>query len=153
MEYLPLKDKKYYEDANKVVQGLGYLLVDINFITMKDGHKVYITIARKAGDKNIGIEDCAVVHKALLLRFKALLNTEDIYMEVSSCGTEHNIKNAAEFMLFIGYTIRLWDKGISDWVYGKIMGADNKSVTIKTTNKESKNYLFTDIVKAKFASL
>ena len=67
-----------------------------------------------------------------------------------------NIKNAAEFAIFTGREVRVWDKTVSDWVGGKIVKADTTSVTLETGSaeeKEQKTVLFEDIAKAKFIHL
>ena len=51
-------------------------------------------------------------------------------MELTSPGIEHNIKNAAEFSIFIGRNVRVWDKTVTDWVGGTIKSSDEKSVII-----------------------
>ena len=73
-------------------------------------------------------------------------------MELTSPGMERNIKNAAEFPIFKGREVRVWDKNISDWAGGVIVDADEKSVTLE---KEGNNqtFLFENIAKAKFIHL
>ena len=71
-------------------------------------------------------------------------------MELTSPGIEHNIKNAAEFTIFTGYNVRVWDKTITDWTGGKILSADDKSVTMETENGESFTVSYENIAKAKF---
>ena len=71
-------------------------------------------------------------------------------MELTSPGIEHNIKNAAEFTIFTGREIRIWDKTVNDWVHGKIYSADEKSVTLEQTDGTRATYLYENIAKAKF---
>ena len=87
--------------------------------------------------------------EGLLPRLEALLGRDDTYMELTSPGTDRNIKNAAEFALFKGTEIRVWDKNLSDWVSGTILGADKASLTLECGG-ESKVYKYEDIAKAKF---
>ena len=100
--------------------------------------------------QNIGVNDCAKVHRALLARLEALLGTEETTMELTSPGIEHNIKNAAEFNVFTGRDVRVWDKTVNDWVGGKIITADDKSVTLKTDDGSERKIDFENIAKAKF---
>ena len=73
-------------------------------------------------------------------------------MELTSPGMERNFKNAAEFSVFIGREVRVWDKTVTDWVSGKIVSADEKSVTLEKDG-ESQTISFENIAKAKFIHL
>ena len=71
-------------------------------------------------------------------------------MELTSPGIEHNIKNAAEFTVFTGREVRVWDKTVTDWVGGKILSADDKSVTLETEDGKNLTVSYENIAKAKF---
>ena len=134
MDFISYKKIKYYEDCAPLVEGLGFVLVDLKIIPTKTVTKISAVIASKDPAQNIGVNDCAKVHRALLTRLEALLGTEETTMELTSPGIEHNIKNAAEFTIFTGREIRIWDKTVNDWVHGKIYSADEKSVTLEQTD-------------------
>ena len=70
-------------------------------------------------------------------------------MEVTSPGMERNIKNAAEFALFVNQYARVWDTEITDWIPGKIISASNASVTLELESGEKKEIDFSRIAKAK----
>ena len=112
--------------------------------------KISAIVTPVQSDVNMGVNDCAKVHRALLPRLEALLGTEDTTMELTSPGIEHNIKNAAEFSVFTGRDVRVWDKTVTDWVSGKILSSDEKSVTLEKESGESFTVLFENIAKAKF---
>ena len=97
MDYISLKSIQYYSDCEPLVSGLGYILVDLKIIPAKTTVKISAVIASKDVTKDIGIDDCSKVHRALLPRLEALLKTEYTFMEVTSPGMDRNIKNAAEF--------------------------------------------------------
>ena len=59
------------------------------------------------------------------------------------------LKNAAEFSVFTGREVRVWDKTVNDWVSGTIKSADDKSVVLVKDSKENK-IAFENIAKAKF---
>lgn len=67
------------------------------------------------------------------------------------------LKNAAEFALFKGRQVRVWDKTVTDWVGGKVVSSDNASITLEVENPdgsvEQKTVSYTDIAKAKFIHL
>ena len=71
-------------------------------------------------------------------------------MELTSPGIEHNIKNAAEFAVFAGRAVRVWDKTVTDWVSGKIKAADDKSVTLEAEDGKEFTVSYENIAKAKF---
>ena len=97
------------------------------------------------------------MHKVLLPALEEMLGTDNTYMELTSPGMERNIRNAAEFPLFVGREIRVYDKTVTDWVGGVLKAADTKSLTLEETKEdgtlESKVISFDNIAKAKFIHL
>lgn len=152
MEYTAYDRIKYYKECAVLVEGLGYKLVDLKIIPAKTITKISAIVTTVNPDENMGVNDCAKVHRVLLPRLEELLGTEDTTMELTSPGIEHNIKNAAEFAVFKGRNVRVWDKEITDWIGGKIISADDKSVTMEKENGEQITELFENIAKAKFIS-
>ena len=150
MDYTPYSKIKYYSDCAPLVEGLGYKLVDLKIVPAKTITKISAIITGADPTQNIGVNDCAKVHRALLARLEALLGTEETSMELTSPGIEHNIKNAAEFSVFTGRDVRVWDKTVNDWVGGKITAADDKSVTLKAEDGTERNVTFENIAKAIF---
>ena len=152
MEYIPLDSFPYYKECSALVEGLGYKLVELHVLPQKTTIKINAVIASCDPHVDIGVSDCAKVHHALLPRLEALLKTEDTYMELTSPGMERNFRNAAEFSIFTGRTVRVWNKNISDWQSGVIVCSDEKSVTLEDSGEKS-TVLFEDIAKAKFVHL
>ena len=150
MEYTPYSKIKYYSDCAPLVEGLGYKLVDLKIVPAKTITKISAIITGADPSQNIGVNDCAKVHRALLARLEALLGTEETTMELTSPGIEHNIKNAAEFSVFTGRDVRVWDKTVNDWVGGKITAANDKTVTLKAEDGNERTIDFENIAKAKF---
>lgn len=149
MDYTPYSKIKYYSDCAPLVEGLGYKLVDLKIVPAKTLTKISAIITGKDPTQNIGVNDCAKVHRALLTRLEALLGTEETTMELTSPGIEHNIKNAAEFSVFTGRDVRVWDKTVNDWVGGRIKAADDKKVILESEDSQ-KEIAFENIAKAKF---
>ncbi len=150
MEYTAYKNVKYYSECAPMVEALGYVLVELKVVPSKTITKICAVVASKNPDENMGVNDCAKVHRVLLPRLEALLGTEETSMELTSPGIEHNIKNAAEFTVFTGRNVRVWDKEKTDWVGGKIISADDKAVTLETEGGESITVSYENIAKAKF---
>ena len=150
MDYIPYSKIKYYDECAPLVEGMGYKLVDLKIVPAKTITKISAIITGTDPAQNIGVNDCAKVHRVLLARLEALLGTEETTMELTSPGIEHNIKNAAEFGVFTGREVRVWDKTVNDWVGGTISSADDKSVTLKAEDGSEKTITFENIAKAKF---
>lgn len=132
MEYISLDSIPHFADCSPLVTGLGYILVDLKVVPQNGSIKVTAVITKPAGDSGtVGVNDCARVHRALLPRLEAVLDSQDIYMEVASPGMERLIKNPAEFALFVGRYVRVWDSQITDWVAGKIISSDDQSITLE----------------------
>ena len=138
MDYKSFAEIPYYTDCEPIVSGLGYSLVELRIFRTNGTVQVKIAIAHKdpAVTAGIGIDDCAKVHRLLLPRLEALLQSQDIYMEVTSPGLERHIKNAAEFAFFTGRYVKVYDVSVSDWVTGKITAANETSLAIKTEDTE-----------------
>ncbi len=149
MEYLPLDKIPHFSECEPLVRGMGYVLVDLKIIPQKTVVRINAVIACKDAGASLGVDECSKVHRALLPRLQALLETDQTYMELTSPGTDRNIKNAAEFALFEGREVRVWDKNISDWISGKILGADEMSVALEVGGQERK-FRYEEIAKAKF---
>ncbi|MBO4639395.1 MAG: ribosome maturation factor [Treponema sp.] len=149
MDYTPYSKTKYYAECAPLVEGMGYKLVDLKIVPAKTVTKISAIITGTDPAQNIGVNDCAKVHRVLLTRLEALLGTEETTMELTSPGIEHNLKNAAEFSVFTGRDVRVWDKTVNDWVSGKIKTADDKSVVLDVDGTENQ-IAFENIAKAKF---
>jgi ribosome maturation factor RimP len=94
----------------------------------------------------IGVSDCARVHRVLLPRLEALLGSDDVAMEVGSPGTERVIKNAAEFALFVGRPLRVWDRTITEWRSGILAAAEAGCLRLRPTNTAGTADVSVDVV-------
>ncbi len=139
MEYTALETIPHFNECNPLVSGLGYALVELRIIPNHGQYQVRAVITHSDSKKTdgIGINDCAKVHRLLLPRLEALLKSQDVYMEVTSPGMERLIKNAAEFSLFMGKHVRVWDTSVSDWVPGIIISSDSKTLTLELSEQET----------------
>lgn len=156
MEYIPYGNVPYFTECEAVVKGTGLLLMELQVVPQKGHVHVCAVIAQKEAGVDVSVSDCSKAHHALAPVILSLLQKEreditedDISMEVCSPGTERNIKNAAEFGMFTGREIRVWDKNASDWVKGKISSSSEDAVTLATEGGD-KIIRYTDIAKAKF---
>ena len=150
MEYIAFDAVPYYSECAPLVEGLGYHLIELKIVPVKTVTKIFAVIAPKVPDRNISVNDCSRVHHALLPRLEALLGTDNTSMELTSPGIDRNVKNAAEFSLFVGRAVRVWSKKISDWIGGKIVSADETALTMETEKGEIVTVPYGEMAKAKF---
>ena len=157
MDFISLNSYPHYSECEKLVASLGFHLVELKISPQNGVTHILATITAADPSVNIGVNDCSRVHKVLLPALEEMLGTDNTYMELTSPGMERNIKNAAEFPLFIGREIRVYDKTVTDWVGGVLKAADTQSLTLEETKEdgscESKTISFENIAKAKFIHL
>ena len=82
MEYNSYKNIKYYKECAALVEGMGFKLVDLKIVPAKSITKISAIICSCDPAVNIGVNDCAKVHRVLLPRLEALLGTEETSMEL-----------------------------------------------------------------------
>lgn len=157
MDFISLDSYPHYTDSEKIVSSLGFHLVELKIYPQNGVQKIEAVIASADPASNISVNDCSKVHRVLLEALEKMLGTENTYMELSSPGMERNIKNAAEFAFFTGREIRIFDKNTTDWISGKLLSADDKSLVLEIQkddgSKEEKTVSFDEIAKAKFVHL
>lgn len=155
MEYKNPGSIPNFAECQETVSELGFKLVELQIVPQRGNVHITAVIASKDSSKDIGVSDCGKVHRALLAKLIALLEKDEdsVYMEVCSPGLERNIKNAWEFTVFTGRSVRVWDRNIGDWTCGKIVSSDEEKVTLETQEEGKKSFFFSDIAKAKFYNL
>jgi len=133
VEYIAPEKVPYFGDCEPLISGLGYSIVELNVFRKQSSWQIKLVITSPAG---VGIADCSKVHKSLLPRLEAVLATEDMYVEVASPGLDRIFKNAAEFSVFNGKQVKVWNTDVSDWIQGKIILSDSSSVRLETDKGE-----------------
>jgi ribosome maturation factor RimP len=124
---------------------MGYSLVELAIFKRQSTWQVKVVIT---GPNGVGIADCTKVHRALLPRLEAILSSQDMYVEVASPGIDRILKNAAEFGVFTGKLVKVWNSDISDWMQGTVLEAGIESVKLASESGEM-DIPFTKIAKAK----
>lgn len=147
VEYIEPSTIKYYSECEPLVKGLGYSLVELQVFRRHNDWQVKAVIT---GGNGVGVDDCAKIHRALLTRLEAILDSQDIYVEVASPGLDRIVKNAAEFKLFIGKTAKFRFTDANDWIHGSIVSSDDTAVHIDT-GTEKLSVPHSKIAKAKLA--
>ncbi|MDR2150046.1 MAG: ribosome assembly cofactor RimP [Spirochaetaceae bacterium] len=129
MQWTARKENPLFDSLTAIVQGLGFTLIDLS-VSPHKGNVQVRAIIYKNGMK-IGTDDCTRIHRAIMPHLALTFPTQGIYVEVSSPGINRLIKDASEFVCFLGRGIKCYRKDISDWTRGIIESADEKAVVIK----------------------
>jgi ribosome maturation factor RimP len=145
LDYIEPDGIPYYTDCEPLVAGFGYRLVELAVFKKQASWQAKAVIT---SDSGVGINECTKVHRALLTRLEAILSSQEIYMEVTSPGLDRVLKNAAEFALFAGKTVKVWNTDISDWISGTVIASGKDSVTLRTETGEAE-IPYVKIAKAK----
>jgi ribosome maturation factor RimP len=120
-------------------------LVDMSVSRHKGSVQIRI-IVYKSG--NLGVNECSKVHHAVLPRLELQFPGQDLYVEVSSPGIDRNIKDASEFVHYLGRGIKCYRTDISDWSAGILESADEKGLVLKKGD-DKMNVSYEIIAKAK----
>ena len=145
MEYIAPEKIPYYGDCEPLIRGMGYSLVELVIFKRQATWQVKVVIT---GPNGVGIADCSKVHRALLPRLEAILSSQDMYVEVASPGLDRILKSAAEFGVFTGKLVKVWNSDISDWMQGTVLESGTESVKLASESGEM-DIPFTKIAKAK----
>ena len=155
MDYVSTDSIPYFTECAAAVQAAGYALVELQVVPQHGSVAVTAVIASKDPAQDIGVSDCAKAHHALVPVLLSVLHKaeDDLQMSVCSPGIERSIKNAAEFALFAGREIRVWDRTVSDWVRGTIRTASESAVVLEQEGGATVEISYENIAKAKFIHL
>jgi ribosome maturation factor RimP len=145
MEYKTRERDKETEalagELEPIIGGLGFSLVELNlFRSKKRGSaQVKLVITRSPGpsgqdgDKSgIGTTELSRAHRAILPRLETAFPGSDLYVEVSSPGTDRTIKEGAEFCYFTGRAVKCYRTDTSDWFSGILRACDTEKILLDT---------------------
>lgn len=145
MKFVKKNESEFFDEAKALVEGLGYRLVDFSLARIKTGWHAQAVIFSPDG---IGIDDCTKVHKPLQQKLEVLLNSQDVFMEVSSPGVQRVLKKTYELEAFVGEQISVWDSDCTDWLSGKLTAYTDAGIVLETKNG-NKKISFENCKKAK----
>lgn len=126
---------KLLEDVESLVNNLGFSVVEINSSTNRNRFKINIIIY---SDNGVKIDDCSVVHKTIFPRLEVIYDKFDVYLEISSPGIERSFKDAREFEVFKGKTVKIMYGESNDWEYGIIVSTEDDAVVVNFNNDNQK---------------
>ncbi len=124
-------DERIFELSRDLVEGMGYVLVDVEEVFQHGRRVLRFYIDR---EKGVGVDDCVTVSRELAYLLDAAPELESGYvLEVSSPGLDHRLKKEREYGHFAGREARLVLKEALDGrnvVTGVIAGAEGGVVRI-----------------------
>jgi ribosome maturation factor RimP len=126
-------DRQILEDVEPVLEGMGYFAVEIRTVMQKSGPRVYVVITKKGG---VSIDDTAEVLQILKPRIQLLLDTQDVYLEVSSPGIDRVLKDSREYRAFIGRGVKLLREGQKEWIGGVIDSVEKDLLHLRKDERE-----------------
>ena len=133
MRYTPREtsspDGELFFSLEPLIRGMGLSLVELNVFHMKR-RGVQVRVVVFSGG-NTGVDECSRVHRSIMPRLELAFSGQDIYLEVSSPGIDRIIKDAGEFVHYIGRGVNCYRTDISDWTGGILLSADDKKIELQ----------------------
>lgn len=133
MDYITPEKIPYFFECEPLIRGLGYSLVELVVFKRQATWQIKIVITAPSG---VGIADCSKVHRAIFTRLEALLDSQELNIEVASPGLDRILKNAYEFSVFTDKQVKVWNSDISDWMQGFVISSDTVSLCLRTETGE-----------------
>jgi ribosome maturation factor RimP len=118
-----------FQDLDQFFRGLGHNLVDLGLRTKNGTTSVHIVLHSPS---SLGIDDLTRAHRQLLPKLEALLQTEDLSVEVGSPGLERALKYRRELGFYVGKKIKLYLAGGTDWEEGLLAAFEGDTLTFET---------------------
>ena len=132
------------ESVQAVLKGLGYSLIELSVSRHRGSVQIKAVIYN---GKSIGTDDCSKAHRAIMPRLELAFG-QNVYLEVSSPGTDRLIREKSEFAHFLGRGVRCYRTDITEWTAGILKSAGEKGIII-SKNGEIVELSFDVIAKAK----
>ena len=140
MQYTPREmdgrdpDRALFLSLEPLIRGLGMSLVELNVFRSKGrgnkagGARIRVVVYKEG---ITGVDDCSRVHRSIMPRLDLAFPGQDLYLEVSSPGIDRLIKDANEFVHYIGKGVNCYRTDISDWTAGILLAADERKIELQ----------------------
>lgn len=149
-----IQNTQLFKEYEPLLNAMGLGLVDVHRTDRGKNVGITMTIIKLEGE--VGVDDCASVHRLVYPRLELQLQDRDLQLEVSTPGLQRTFKDVYEFSLFSGKRVRLYDSQRQAWLSGIIKASDESSVTlVQVSIEDSKDMIetisvaYADIQKAK----
>jgi len=131
VQFNPKRDETIYSSLASVVEGLGMSVLEIALSRHRGSVQAKLVVYKKEG---VGVADCSRAHRALQPRLEIAYPEQEIYIEVASPGIDRQIKDAAEFSVFVGRGVRCYRTDISDWTAGIVAEATKERLVLRNAS-------------------
>jgi ribosome maturation factor RimP len=143
-------DEKLYGLSRGLVEGMGFVLVDVDEVVERGRRTLRFYIDAHGG---VSLDDCVTVSRELAYLLDAEPELESGYvLEVSSPGLDHRLKKEREYVYFAGREARLVLRNPVDGrsvIEGVIGGADAGTVRIELEDGEELSVPLAEIARAR----
>ncbi len=112
-----------------LVRELGLAIVEIRQADRGRNVELEVAITRLGGDA--ASKDCdAAYHAIYPVAMEEAGPLRDVFLTVETPGMLRTIKDAHEFELFTGRSVKVYDTGRASWLTGKIAGFDGEKLSL-----------------------
>ncbi len=118
-------------EVEPAVRSYGFALVELDAARLARRSLVRLVVYRAGA---MTVDDCAELARAVRYRLALVPGAEDARLEVSTPGTERQLKSPHEYAIFRGRTVAVLVG--DDWVRGVILSAEDGIVTLHTGTAE-----------------
>jgi ribosome maturation factor RimP len=122
-----------FAELEPILAGSGLTLVELSATRRGARADVHATVYSPSGT---GTEECSKAHRLMYPRLQAALGIQDVMLEVASPGIDRALKNAREWSIFKGRGARVLLREGGEWIRGRIIRVDGKSVVLSFGGEE-----------------
>lgn len=141
-----MENNELYNALETAIKGCGVEVYDIEKLRENENYILRVSITSPDG---VNLDKCAQVSNVISPILDIYEPMSSKYnLEVSSPGIERKLKNPRQFQASIGELVEIKDFE-KNKVKGKLVSADDESITIELEDGESKSYNYSDISQAK----
>ncbi len=129
------EEQQVIEEIEPVIEGLGFITVDLKMKTIKGTLQVHLVVYSKNG---VTIENCSEIHRTILPRLEVFLENQEIKLEVASPGIGRILKDEREYRIFIDTAVSILFEGCSEWTNGTIKNVQERTIDFDNGNEEDR---------------
>jgi ribosome maturation factor RimP len=141
-----MENNELYNALETAIKGCGVEVYDIEKLRENENYILRVSITSPDG---VNLDKCAQVSNVIspILDIYEPMNGK-YNLEVSSPGIERKLKNPRQFQASIGDLVEIKDFE-KNKVKGKLVSANDETITIELEDGENKSYTYSDISQAK----
>lgn len=141
-----MENNELYNALETAIKGCGVEVYDIEKLRENENYILRVSITSPDG---VNLDKCAQVSNVISPILDIYEPMSSKYnLEVSSPGIERKLKNPKQFKASIGELVEIKDFE-KNKVKGKLVSANDESITIELEDGENKSYNYSDVSQAK----